>query len=131
MTEVAPAHLRCCVGGAEVGPRLGRPPTFLCGWDRGGTEVGPPHPRFCMGGTEVGPPHPRFIWWGHPTPSGVYEIKKEVGGGRGGCRMGGMGRKTGPCSIVVKPRFQTGFVWFSGHINIPHLYYQPTIRACL
>ena len=75
MTEVGPSHLRCCVGGAEVGPRWGRPthvfvwvgprwgggwagpPMLLCGWGRGGTEVGPHQPS--------------NIEWGRPTPFGV------------------------------------------------------------
>ena len=67
VTEVGPPHLRCGVGGAEVGPRWDRP-THLFVWGRGGIEVGPAHPRFRVGGTEVGPPHPRFIWRGPPTP---------------------------------------------------------------
>ena len=46
-------------GGTEVGPRWDRPTHVFVWvgprWDRGGTEVGPSHPRFCVGGTEVGP----------------------------------------------------------------------------
>ena len=78
MTEVGPSHLRCCVGGAEVGPRWDRPTHVFVWvgprWDRGGTAP----PTFLSGsdrgGTEVGPPHPRFIRWDRSTPFGVYDI---------------------------------------------------------
>ena len=76
-------HPLFCVGGAEVGPRWDRggtvPPTFLYEWDRGGTEVGPPHPR--------------FIGWDRPTPFGVYKIKKREGWG---AVLAGWERRIGP-----------------------------------
>ena len=90
-------------GGRQVGSGGTSEPLFLLGgdvrWDQVGRQVGPggtPEPLFLLGG-------------GVPPRLGFIKLKRGRGGaqdGRGGAGAGwAWGRRTGPCSIVVKPRF--------------------------
>ena len=63
-----------------------------------GRQVGP---GGTSGGTRWDVRTTVFIRRGRPTPFGVYKIKKREGWGAGWA----WGRRIGPCSIVVKPRF--------------------------
>ena len=82
------------MGGTEVGPRWDGPTHVFVWvgprWDRCGTAP----PTFYS----VGPSYPVWV---------LYNLKKEQKKKEGGGvrKMGGVGRKMGPCSIVVKPRF--------------------------